>query len=427
MKCSFCGTENVQGRTHCIACGTPLEQPSVPQELIAPPVAEPVLPAPEASVALAPVPTVAAPVSEPAFVPAVQPEVQFNHVAIPEPEKIEETPAETTITYPAYNPTPAASSMDFTQPELPVINEASHAAPIAEPIVVAEPLPVSVPVEENYLDSTADLPVQPVTESIAAPQVASEPAYVSPQPEPVYVPPTVPTYQPVAEPSYLDNATTEAAVKNVVPGRVDVQFNDQEVAEATMPVHNETPAVLPSVDDSIDSTSGAGESMENPSRSGPWLAITVLVVIGILIIGVIYFVYRLIFGGASQQGSLITQPLPVPTTTISSQPLVTSTPVALSVSANDQQREKDVADLRSALANYFSDNAKYPNATSYNSLLNSLISSRYLTRRVQDPLFPTQQYQYSVGADQASYSITIQFEGLGSTLLSGSTTYQFGS
>ncbi len=425
MKCSFCGTENVQGRTHCIACGTPLEQPAVPQELIASPVAEPVLLEPESPAALAPVPAPAS-APEPVFVPPTQPAVQFNHVSIPEPEKVEEKEAETTITYPAYNPTPVATALDFSQPEPSIANEAVQATPVEEQVVVADPSPVSVPVEENYLDSTADLPADSVPEPIAQPQIPSVPAYVAPPSAPVSVPPVMPTHPPAA-PSYLDNAAIEATVKNVVPGRVDVQFSDQDVEEASMPIHNENPVAVPSIDAAVDANDGVGESTDNPSRSGPWLAITVLVVIGILIIGVIYFVYRLIFGGSSQQGSLITQPLPVPTITISSQPLVTSSPVAVSVSANDQQREKDVADLRSALANYFSDNAKYPNATSYNSLLNSLISSRYLTRRIQDPLFPTQQYQYSVGADQGSYTITIQFEGLGSTLLSGSTTYQFGS
>lgn len=426
MKCSFCGTENVQGRTHCIACGTPLEQPSDTQELIAPPVIEPALPEPEAPVSLAPVQVATATMAEPVFVPQPpQPEVQFNHVWIPEPEKIEEKPAETTITYPAYNPAPVAASLDFTQSESQVVADPVHTTPEEQPLVVADPLPAHLPAEENYLDSTADLPDVSVPEQIVSPQITSEPAYVAPQPTPASVEPM--QYQSVAAPSYLDNVATEAKVKSVVPGRVDVQFNDLDVAEASMPIHNENSVAVPSLDTAMETNDGVGESADNPSRSGPWLAITVLVVIGVLIIGVIYFVYRLIFGGASQQGSLITQPLPVPTTTISSQPLVTNTPVAVSVSANDQQREKDVADLRGALANYYSDNAKYPNATSYNSLLNSLISSRYLTRRVQDPLFPTQQYQYLVGADQGSYTITIQFEGLGSTLLSGSTTYQFGS
>lgn len=426
MKCSFCGTENVQGRTHCIACGTPLEQPVVPQELIMPPVADPILPEHEAAVALAPVPS-AVPVSEPVFVPSAQPDVQFNHVSIPESEKAEEQSAETTITYPAYNQVPADASLDFTQPQPSIVNKAAPTTLVEEPLVVAGPLPVSAPAEDNYLDSTADLPADAMPEPVAQPQLPSVPDYVDSQPSPVSVAPVAPVYQPVVSPVYLDNGSTDPTVKRVVPGRVDVQFNDQDVEEASMPIHNENPVAVPSVDAAMDNSDGVGESGANSSRSGPWLAITVLIVIGILIIGVIYFVYRLIFGGSSQQGSLITQPLPTPTTTITSQPLVTSTPIAVSVSANDQQREKDVADLRSALANYFSDNAKYPNATSYNSLLNTLISSRYLTRRIQDPLFPTQQYQYSTTADQGSYTITIQFEGLGSTLLNGSTTYQFGS
>lgn len=382
MKCSFCGTENVPGRTHCIACGTPLTNGSAPVvPMVAEPVETPVVP------------------QQSAIVPEVsEPPMQINHVAIPEPEPVVEAPAqEMTITYPA----PASDPITPTAAELPSTPVSESESFGSEPAPLP-PLPENSPV---YTES------QPV---------AGQADYQSPESAPV-----------VPAVSYLDNVDSKPTPH---PGRVDVQFNDQEVAEMPMTIHNESPHGEP-VMNSVSADSGAGEVGEDVSatRTGPWLALTVLVVIGLLIIGVIYFVYHLIFGG-TQQGSVITQPLPVPTATISIAPSatpvvtpsITSSP-AVSVSDNDAQREKDVADLRTAMANYFADNGKYPNAVSYNSLLNALISTHYLTRRIQDPLFPTQQYQYSVTADQSAYTITIQFEGLGSNLLSGSTTYQFGS
>jgi hypothetical protein len=253
---------------------------------------------------------------------------------------------------------------------------------------------------------------------------------VSPQVQPVVAPiePMQPQV-PEAVPSYLDTTTVPMAptAAPTPKNRVNVQFNDNEVAEMPMPVHQEQEQSSVLADTNMPSSNdGVGELNDGSTRTGPWLALTVLFVIGILILGVIYFVYRLIFG-APQQGTLITQPLPTPTAIVTTAPAIVTPTPAVTVSVNDRQRELDVADLRTAMASYFSDNGKYPSAASYNSLLNALISNRYLTRRVQDPLFPTQQYQYSVSGDQSSYTITIQFEGLGSTLLSGSTTYQFGS
>ncbi len=260
---------------------------------------------------------------------------------------------------------------------------------------------------------------EPIMESVSPPQ----PVAASIEPLQPQVPMSVPSY---LDTSAVPMAPAVAPMQN--NNRVNVQFNDSEVAEMPMSVHHEPEQSGVLGDISTPSgNEGVGELNDGSTRTGPWLALTVLFVIGILILGIIYFVYRLIFGVPQQQGTLITQPLPTPTAIVTTVPaFVTPTP-AVTVSANDRQRELDVADLRTAMASYFSDNGKYPSAASYNSLLNALISSRYLTRRVQDPLFPTQQYQYSASGDQSSYTITIQFEGLGSTLLSGSTTYQFGS
>ncbi len=276
----------------------------------------------------------------------------------------------------------------------------------------------ALPVNENNLMATGPM----------AGGGVSEPAQAAPIPTPVPAPePSVP---PPSSPS---------------SPRVEVQYAPQEVAEVEMPTSQiqnvipatfvgsvaepaalPTPPVLPSPSSAPSPTSSPILPPEQ-GRPGPWLALTVLGVGLVVIVGIIYFGYQLIFGGGSSQPTA--GPIVTPTTTTA--PTVTPTPTPTTVPVlptNDVQREKDITDIQAALEKYFTDKGKYPKATNYTSMLNSLISGQYLTRRVQDPLFPSQQYQYTVDPDQKAYELVVQFETNLSTLLTGgNTVYRFSS
>ncbi|OGC82586.1 MAG: hypothetical protein A2V81_01415 [Candidatus Abawacabacteria bacterium RBG_16_42_10] len=299
MKCSFCGTENAPGRTHCIACGTPLT-------------------------------------------------VTENNL---------------------------------------MANDIASGGGMSEPIAA---------------------PTSPIPE----PSVSAQ----------LIVPPTSPTPPPSS------------------PPRVEVEYAPHEVAEMQMPTNQirsdvpetfigSTPEPAPPPPSSPPpSPSSAPMSPILPpgeGRPGPWLALTVLSVGIVVIIGIIYFGYQLIFGGGSPQPTITPTVVPTVTTTPTASPTPT---IPAAMSPGDQQRERDIVDLQTALERYFTDKEKYPKATNYSSMLNSLISGQYLTRRIQDPLFPSQQYQYTVDPDQQAYELVVNFESSLSSLLSGgSTTYRFRS
>ncbi len=418
MKCTFCGTENVAGRTHCIACGTELpvgagdatpvvpSLPVVPEPAPLPPVVA--APARESLVDSLPLPPVEEYVSTPALSPT-EPQVPVftsNYQVQSEPvDVVVEKPL---VSYSV--PVPPVSAMPMQS--LP---------PVIEPPVVpvfdlaAAPLPSVLP--------DVPMPLEPVVPSVPA--------------VPESVVPELPRLEPVL-PSPPDFLEPRAASP-----RVDVQFDDAEVAEVPMPVRGpqvempSLPTTAPVVQQPPSTLLGAAvedvpaQPLEQGSlvvdvepRTGPWLALTVLGLGLLVLFAIIYFVYQLIFGSTNGGvPSVVTTPLGVPTTsTTTIRPTVTTAPV---ISSNDQQRERDVGDLKAALGLYFADKQRFPQSTSYAGLLNTLISGGYLTRRVQDPLFPTQQYQYSVGEGGATYQVTVIFDSLASTLLNGSTTYQF--
>jgi hypothetical protein len=416
MKCTFCGTENVAGRTHCIACGTELPvgagdlTPLVPS---LPVVSEP-----------APLPVVAEPVEDVDSVPLPPVEADAAPASIP------------------------------AEPQMPVFT--SHYQVQSEPVedVVEEPL-VSYSVPGPTVNATPSLPLTPVVEvpvpPVFEPVVADVPSLQTDYPLPAepLVPslPAIPVPEPlVAELPKLEPtlpAVPDFLEPKVASPRVDVQFDDTEIAEVPMPVRGpqvampslpkSAPVVQPPQHSLLDNPviDAPAQPLEQGSagvdvepRTGPWLALTVLGLGLLVLFAIIYFVYQLIFGSVSGGvPSVITTPLGVPTApTTTTKPAATATPL---ISSNDQQRERDVADLKAALGLYFADKQKFPQSTSYAGLLNTLISGGYLTRRVQDPLFPTQQYQYSVGEGGATYQVTVIFDSLASTLLNGSTTYQF--
>ncbi len=215
-------------------------------------------------------------------------------------------------------------------------------------------------------------------------------------------------------PSQPLNNTVAEAGRGEGP-RVNVQFNDADVAEAPMPIYAE-PAAAPATQ-----SVAAMEAEEGSPHTGPWLAIIVIVLGLGFVVWLLYFVYSLLFGGSSTTQNTN---VPVPTSIVTTTPVITPTPV-VSLSANDVQRERDVADLRSALAAYYQARQRYPVASNYNSLLNSLIGGGYLSRRVQDPAFPAQEYRYSVDSSGNSYDITITFDTTASALLGGSASPVF--
>ncbi|MBP6084870.1 hypothetical protein KA517_01360 [Candidatus Gracilibacteria bacterium] len=418
MKCTFCGTENVAGRTHCIACGTELPvgagdlTPLVPS---LPVVSEP-----------APLPVVVEPVEEPFVdsVPLPPVEAYVAPAAMPtEPQmpvftsnyQVQNEPVEDIVEKPLVSysvPVPTVSTAPSLS--LPPVIEAS-VPPVFEPAVADVPS-----ILPNH-----PLPSEPFAPSLPAIAV----------PEPIVA--ELPKFEPVlpAVPDFLE--------PKVASPRVDVQFDDAEVAEVPMPVRGPQVA-MPSLPESapvvqqpqhslLDNSvvDAPAQPLEQGSvggdiepRTGPWLALTVLGLGLLVLFSIIYFVYQLIFGSASGGvPSTIQTPLGIPTTpAITTRPTATTAPV---ISSNDQQRERDVGDLKAALGLYFADKQRFPQSTSYAGLLNTLISGGYLTRRVQDPLFPTRQYQYSVGEGGATYQVTVIFDSLASTLLNGSTTYQF--
>ncbi|MBI4836618.1 MAG: hypothetical protein HY817_05150 [Candidatus Abawacabacteria bacterium] len=345
MKCSFCGTENMSGRTHCIACGTPLPVSAEP----APMQAEP------ANMSQSQEPAMVMPVDDP-----VISQTETSDTLIPAPLEVPTPPNFTQE--PAY--TAAA-----TQSEMAV----SQSASILEPESTStnyEPLPAAESEPE---------PVNNVPESINV----LEPAPVEPTP---------------------------VAVEQGTP-RVNVQFDDKDLAEVSMPIHQELPAkeLHP---DSATNIAGAEEGGEH---TGPWLALTVLGVGFAIVCLVIYLIYRWFFVSAPMP--TVVTPLPTVVQTI-----VRPTPSVVPLSSNDAQRAQDVNDLRVALKAYYDSKGRYPGASNYTSLLNSLIGSSLLTRRIQDPAFPAQEYKYTVDATGQSYEIVITFDSLASPLLAGSSS-----
>jgi hypothetical protein len=150
------------------------------------------------------------------------------------------------------------------------------------------------------------------------------------------------------------------------------------------------------------------------------LALTVLGGGVIVVILIIYFLYRLFVGGSAAPTIN-----PQPSITAIPTPTVSSTPIP-QLSVNDVQREQDVEELRIAISSYYRDKQRYPAASTYNGLLNALIGGNYLTRRVQDPAFPGQEYKYTVDTSGDSYEVMITFDTVASSLLqsSGSTVYR---
>lgn len=341
------------GRTHCIACGTPLVGNETSIDVAAVPQVESRVATPVSPVMPLPEPQLSA--SEPV---AVLPDIPMS-------------PELGTASAPAMDMLPDLPSLGSQVTALPSVEAGYVGAPV---VPVVEPALSSA---DSWLDANPSAPV------VTLPEI---PVPVQPQ--------------------------TGVGDRP----RVNVQFDDNEVAEMPMPVQ----AVnnVAGLTDPINAPNVNATGEEGEPHTGPWLALTVLGVGIVFFLWLIWFLYHLLFGTNTGGTSVNTM---VPTVISTPTAIVTSTPVA-ALSINDMQREKDIADLRIALVAYYQGKQRYPTAGNYNSLLNALIGGGYLNRRIQDPAFPAQEYKYSVDSSGNSYDIAITFDTTASTLLGGQSS-----
>lgn len=352
------------GRTHCIACGTPLSAPVNDVDSSVPSVTE-------------------------TYPVASEPVIEAVSLSD--------------------NPSDAPSSV--------------LSAPLSETALVQENISSSLPAEPPVSD------LVPAGVSNILPDIPA-PGLDNPLVADDSVAPEVPSWlndgpsAPISHPDPMVSVQTPGAdvpVRGVGESpRVNVQFDEGDVAEVAMPVHSEPEKV-----DAVKSDANQSGVGEVEPHTGPWLALSVLVGGFILICLLVYFLYKFFFGGSDIGGG---GAVVVPTSVVTTTPVVTPTPVA-TLSVNDAQREIDIADLRIALNAYYQNRQSYPIATNYNSLLNALIGGGYLTRRIQDPAFPGQEYMYTVDSSGSSYEVIVTFDTTASTLLRGasSSVYRMGS
>jgi hypothetical protein len=76
----------------------------------------------------------------------------------------------------------------------------------------------------------------------------------------------------------------------------------------------------------------------------------------------------------------------------------------------DDQRIQDMQDLVGALDEYYMTEGAYPKGKNYASMLNSLIAKKLITRFMQDPTFPENEYVYNVSGDLNSYTLKVYFD-----------------
>lgn len=339
----------MQGRTHCIACGTAL-----------------VLNGVQESPAMNPVSA------------TIESEVLPGNIS----------PAGETISS-AQSPelTPVSSPVFPEQEASPSVEELK---PVEDSIVVPSQAPDrGVAVEPSWLDPSSSAQENPVREELVDHTV----------------------------PNQMSQAPIQPTVGESAP-RVNVQYDADELAEVPMPIHHESKVEQVAPDASPSTMTNESEELEE--HTGPWLALTVLGIVLIVVILLIYFIYNWLTGSGASNG---VQPTLTPTPTIVQTTLPTVTPTPISqLSSDDAQRERDINDLKVALSAYYQAKQRYPGAATYNGLLNALIGGGYLSRRVQDPAFPATEYAYSVDSTGQSYDITVTFDSIVSSLLAGATS-----
>lgn len=311
--------------------------------------------------------------------------------------QVPETPAVQPAQIMEVTTTPPPLDMVPTQPIVTPTISVLPSEPFASPIEPELPLPA------------APIPQKESTEEVQSGGVGREPSWLEPT-----TAESEPSFQ-VPEPTpAITPATPEKVSTGDASPRVNVQYDAEELAEVPMPIHHEVPNSAPS-----QMVPGANQSENTPEEveehAGPWLALTVIGMVLVGIVLILYFLYQWLSTDSVQP---TTVPTPTVIQTTIPSPTITQTP-ALQLSSDDGQREKDINDLQTALAAYYREQQRYPGAATYNGLLNTLIGSGYVTRRIQDPVFPVQEYGYSVDSTGQSYDITITFDSIASTLLSG--------
>lgn len=78
--------------------------------------------------------------------------------------------------------------------------------------------------------------------------------------------------------------------------------------------------------------------------------------------------------------------------------------------SNDEVRQQDIVDLILALNDYYEIEGGYPKAKNYASMLNSLIAKQAISRFIQDPNYPENEYRYTVSSNQESFTLRIYFD-----------------